>query len=136
MCHWFRRHETLNRAVPRRSSDMSWSLFDDWSCRFTYYSSFPKGCGYILKLSPGGHFPIPQLGKTGNTWEFLLFWNGHPSFFGRVLGPLTENPETASRYEFFMGPYYRDWTVCNLATRFFCRQHCFVFESQCCSISN
>lgn len=43
-CHWFRRHETLHKAVPRISSDMSRSRFDDWGGIFKYYSTNPKGC--------------------------------------------------------------------------------------------
>ena len=48
-------------------------------------------------------FRVHQSRKVGDTEEFLLFWNGCPSFFGRVLGPLSEKPRMISRYEFFYG---------------------------------
>ena len=54
-------------------------------------------------LVHGVIFRVPHSGKIVDTWEFLLFWNGHPSFFGRVLGPLSEKPKMASRYKFFYG---------------------------------
>ena len=54
-------------------------------------------------LVPGVIFRVPQSGKIGDTGEFLLFWNGHLSFFGRVLGPLSEKPKMVSRYKFFYG---------------------------------
>ena len=40
-------------------------------------------------LVQGVIFRVAQSGKIGDTGEFLLFWNGHPSSFGRVLGPLS-----------------------------------------------
>ena len=71
---------------------------------FWFSTKFPFKWGVIFwNLDRGVIFWVPQSGKIGNTGEFLLFWNGHPSVLGRVLGPLSEKPKMVSRYKFFYG---------------------------------
>ena len=63
-------------------------------------------------LVQGVIFYFTQLGKIGDTGEFLLFENDLPSFFGRVLGPLSEKPKVVSRYKFFYGTLLQSLAYC------------------------
>ena len=58
---------------------------------------------YILKLSPG-IFWVPKSEIIGDTGEFLHFWNSQRSFFGRVLGSLSEKQKWPLNIIFLRDP--------------------------------
>ena len=99
------------------------SCLFSWLCFFRKFLSRYQLCPILIlhkisfkmrghmaifwNLAQGIIFRLRQSGKIKDIREFLLLWNGHPSFFGRVLGPLPEKSRMVCRDKCFCKPYYR-----------------------------